>query len=129
MFNINPLELHVFDVTANICLRLYGSLECFGAKSGYYIDLLNKRLAGDYSIIRVPSDGSTFSFNRADTKWLLSHLCLSLDGVHLGDELTVGLEEQQQLKVQLIEPAAQFQLLRRHRHSHEAALHSGLLSL
>lgn len=34
-----------------------------------------------------------------------SHLCLSLDGVHPADELAVGLEEQQQLKVQLIEPA------------------------
>lgn len=57
------------------------------------------------------------------TKWLLSHLCLSFDGVHLADELTVCLEEQEQLKVQLIESAAQFQLLWRHRHSQRAALH------
>lgn len=42
-----------------------------------------------------------------------SHLCLPLDGVHPADELTVGLEEQQQLEVQLIEPATQLQLLRR----------------
>lgn len=63
------------------------------------------------------------------TKWLPSHLCLSLDGVHLADELTVCLEEQQQLKVQFIESAAQFQLLRRHRHSHKAALRSGPLMM
>lgn len=45
----------------------------------------------------------------------VSHLCFSLDGVHPADELTVGLEEQQQLKVQLIEPATQLQLLQRQR--------------
>lgn len=62
--------------------------------------------------------------NQSTTKWQPSHLCLSLDGVHLVDKLTVRLEEQQQLKVQLIESAAQFQLLGRHRHSCEAAFRS-----
>lgn len=66
---------------------------------------------------------------QSTTKWLPSHLCLSLDGVHLADELTVRLEEQQQLKVQLIESATQFQLLRRHRRSHKAALRSGPLMM
>lgn len=58
----------------------------------------------------------------------VSHLCLSLDGVHFADELAVRLEEQQQLKVQFIESAAQFQLLRRHRDNDGAALCSGLPS-
>ncbi|TNN38276.1 hypothetical protein EYF80_051570 [Liparis tanakae] len=40
-----------------------------------------------------------------------SHLGLPLDGVHPADELAVGLEQQQQLEVQLVEPAAQLQLL------------------
>lgn len=34
----------------------------------------------------------------------VSHLGLSLDGVHPADELAVGLEQQQQLKVQFVEP-------------------------
>lgn len=43
----------------------------------------------------------------------VAHLWHGADLVHLADELTVGLEEQQQLEVQLIQPLAQFQLLER----------------
>lgn len=50
----------------------------------------------------ITTQGQTF--NSADAKPCVSHLGLSLDGVHLADELAVGLEQQQQLKVQFVEP-------------------------
>lgn len=46
---------------------------------------------------------------------VLSHLGFPLDGVHSADELAVGLEEQQQLKVQLVQAATQLELLRTHK--------------
>jgi len=50
------------------------------------------------------------SYAASGPRWR-SHLGLPLDGVHPADELAVGLEQQQQLEVQLVEPAAQLQLL------------------
>lgn len=43
-----------------------------------------------------------------------SYLSFSLDGFHPADELTVGLKQEQQLKVQLIQPPTQFQFLQTH---------------
>lgn len=50
----------------------------------------------------ITTHGQTFY--SADAKPCVSHLGLSLDGVHPADELAVGLEQQQQLKVQFVEP-------------------------
>lgn len=42
-----------------------------------------------------------------------THLCFVFDGIHLADELAVGLEQEQQLEVQLVQPPAKLQLLER----------------
>lgn len=58
-------------------------------------------------LIQLQQNHRSSIFQRSTTNTALrwSYLCLPLDGVHSADELTVRLEEQQQLKVQLIEPA------------------------
>ena len=59
-----------------------------------------------------------------------AHLSLSLDGVHSADELAVGLEQQQQLEVQLVQPATQLQLLHTHRgelHTHTYTVHTQMI--
>lgn len=40
-----------------------------------------------------------------------THLCFVFDGIHLADELAVGLEQEQQLEVQLVQAPAKLQLL------------------
>lgn len=54
-----------------------------------------------------------------------AYLGLSLYGFHSANEFAVGLKEQQQLKMKLVQPPTQLQLLQRHRHGiNHYSLHS-----